>query len=166
MKTKILLFATISTLAVITYSCKKDDKMVPVQFLLTDNPTELDAVNVHIKGMQVKMSNQTWIDINTKDTTVNLLDFQNGVTEVMAQDTIPAGVLQEVRFILGTDNTVETNGTTYDLVTPSAAESGLKVKIDKSLNESLNTFVLDFDAAQSVREENGGYKLYPVIRLK
>jgi hypothetical protein len=55
----------------------------------------------------------------------------------------------------------------YPLTTPSAQESGLKVKIDKDLGLDINTFVLDFDAAASVKlQGNGVYKLLPVIRLK
>jgi hypothetical protein len=61
---------------------------------------------------------------------------------------------------------VGVDGQVYPLETPSAESSGLKVKIDKELNETLNTFTLDFDAALSVKEENGNYKLMPVIKLK
>ena len=166
MKTKILFFSGLSALALLVFSCNKEKNTVPIRILLTDNPTNYDAVNIHIKGMQVKMNNETWIDINAKDTTVNQLDLQNGVTEVIAQDSIPAGVLKEIRFILAEDNNVVVNGTPYPLETPSAGESGLKIKIDQTLEETLNTFILDFDAALSVKEETSGYKLYPVIRVK
>lgn len=165
MKTKILFFAGICSLAVLAYSCSKDKNTVPIRILLTDNPTNYDEVNIHIVGMQVKVSNETWIDITTKDTTLNLLDYQNGVTELIAQDSIPDGILKEVRFILGDDNNIVVGGVTHPLVTPSAASSGLKIKIDKNLEETMNTFVLDFDAAQSVKEEPDGYKLYPVIKV-
>jgi hypothetical protein len=123
---------------------------------------------VHIKGIQVKINQDSaaWITIQSKDTVVNLLDLQNGVTMLLAQDNIPDGVLKEVRFILGPDNIVGVDGQVYPLETPSAESSGLKVKIDKELNETLNTFTLDFDAALSVKEENGNYKLMPVIKLK
>ena len=70
-----------------------------------------------------------------------------------------------MRFVLGSDNTVLVDGISHDLQTPSAESSGLKIKIDKALNETLNTFTLDFDAALSVKEEAGNYKLEPVIRL-
>jgi hypothetical protein len=166
MKTKMLLFKGLCLCTLFIYACKKENNKVPVQILLTDNPADYEAVNIHIKGMQVKINDETWQTIQTKDTTVNLLDLQNGITEVIAQDELPDGVLKEVRFILGTDNTIEVNGESHPLETPSAAESGLKIKIEKELNETLNTFVLDFDAGESVKEEPNGYKLYPVIRLK
>jgi hypothetical protein len=170
MKTKLLLIGSFSLLllSISFIACKKDSKTVPVQLLLTDNPIDYDEVNIHIVGMQVKMNSDDagWTTIDSKDTTVNLLDFQNGVTLVIAQDEIPEGVLKEVRFILGSDNTVVVDGISHDLQTPSAESSGLKIKIDKALNETLNTFVLDFDAALSVKEDAGNYMLDPVIKLK
>jgi hypothetical protein len=167
MKTKqLFLIAAIFTLPFI-YSCKKEIKTSPVQFYLTDNPTVYDSVNIHIKGIEVNILHDTsaWISINTKDTIVNLLDLQNGITVLLADDVVPQGVLKEVRFILGNGNYVVVNGTPYPMQTPSAETSGLKIKINKNLNEVFNAFILDFDAAQSIIEENGGYKLEPVIRL-
>jgi hypothetical protein len=169
MKTRNMLFLSIAILS-ITFmpSCKKDSKSAPVQFLLTDKPASFDSVNVHIVGMEVQINHDTesWISIHTKDSVYNLLDLQNGITSVIAQDTIPGGVLQEVRFILGDGNKVVLNGVSYPLATPSAEESGLKVKIGKALNETLNTFTLDFNASLSIMQENGAYKLQPVIQMR
>ncbi len=169
MKTKFALGTAVLFLAVLSIlSCKKETKTAPIQFLLVDKPATYDSVNVHIVGMQVQINHDTaaWITINTKDSIYDLLDLQNGITTVIAQDTVPVGVLQQVRFILGDNNTVVVNGTSYPLETPSADNSGLKVKIGRVLAETLNTFTLDFDAALSVNEENGVYKLHPVIQLR
>ncbi|HEV8508000.1 MAG TPA: DUF4382 domain-containing protein [Chitinophagaceae bacterium] len=169
MKTRSILVVLSLFLAIIAISsCKKESKTAPVQFLLTDKPADYDSVNVHIVAIEVQINhdNDSWIPINTKDSIYNLLDLQNGITTLIAQDTIPAGVLQEVRFILGDGNKVVVNGVSYPLATPSAEESGLKVKIGQSLNETLNTFTLDFVAAGSIAIENGEYKLHPVIQLK
>src|SRR5689334_11536905 len=104
MKTKLFVSA-LFVLAISFIACKKDSKTVPLQILLTDNPTDYDAVNIHIVDMKVKMNNdEGWIDIDAKDTTVNLLDLQDGVTKIIAQDEVPESVLKEVRFILGDDN--------------------------------------------------------------
>src|SRR5215216_4412111 len=134
MKTKLLLAVAFFGIFVLV-SCKKDNKTVPVQILLTDNPDTYTAVNIHIKEIKVKINNDDtgWIHIDSKDTTINLLDLQNGITSVIAQDNLPEGVLQEVRFILGDDNTIVDNGVTYPLQTPSAEDSGLKIKINKQL---------------------------------
>ena len=169
MKTKNIFFILIALFCILFMpSCKKDNKSAPVQFLLTDRPASFDSVNVHIVGMEVQINHDTdsWISIHTKDSIYNLLDLQNGIASVIAQDTIPGGVLQEVRFILGDGNKVVLNGVSYPLDTPSAEESGLKVKIGKALNETLNTFTLDFDASLSIMLENGAYKLHPVIQVR
>ena len=168
MKT-IRVLASMLGFSILILSCSKENnKTVPVQFLLTDNPVAYDSVNVHISEMKVKMHDDStsWIDVNAKDTTINLLDLQNGVTMVIAQADIPDGILKEVRFILDSDSYVVVDGVSHELETPSAEHSGLKIKIDKELGDNLNTFTLDFDAAESVKEVNGSYKLHPVIRLK
>ena len=169
MKTKNILFLTaILVSCVCILSCKKDSKTAPVQILLTDKPVAFDSVNVHIVSVEVQIDhdNAAWIPIHTKDSIYNLLDLQNGISAVIAQDTIPAGVLQQVRFILGDGNKVVVNGAAYPVATPSAEESGLKIKISKALNETLNTFTLDFDASLSITQENGDYKLHPVIQVR
>jgi|SRR5689334_17385021 len=169
MKTRGPVFVITLFLAVISISsCKKENRTAPVRFLLTDKPAAFDSVNVHIVGITVQINhdNESWIPIHTKDSIYNLLDLQNGIATLIAQDTIPSGVLQEVRFILGDGNKVVANGVSYPLATPSAEESGLKIKIGQALNETLNSFTLDFNAALSINEVNGTYQLHPVIQLR
>lgn len=159
--------ATIA-LGALLFSCSKDARQVPVQIMLTDNPTAFDEVNVEITGIRVNLARDTgsWVSLNTKAGVYNLLKLQNGIMDTLATGTAPEGTLKEVRFVLGSKNSVKVNGVSSPLVIPSGAESGLKVKIDKDLKKTLNTFVLDFDAALSIKEESDGYKLRPVIRLK
>lgn len=167
MKTKLLSLAALAG-TLLLFSCQKEDRTVPVQILLTDNPVAYDSVNVDIREVQLKIAgyDSSWISVDTKDSVYNLLDLQNGVTTQLAVDEVPEGFLKEVRFVLGPNNSVVVEGKSYPMQTPSAEESGLKVKIDKQLQSTLNTFTLDFDAALSVREENGTYRLSPVIKLK
>ena len=167
MKTKLFVSALLLCSTALYFSWKKDTS-VPVQILLTDQPAAYDEVNVEIVGMRVKTSKDTsgWIDIQVNPGVYNLLTLRNGVTTELAKGELPDAVLKEVRFILGSNNSVKVNGQSFPLETPSAEDSGLKVKIEKDLQQTLNTFVLDFDAALSVKEENGGYKLKPVIKLK
>ena len=58
MKTRFIFIATICILSISVsiIACKKSNKTVPVQFVLTDKPTTLDEVNIHIVGMQVKIN--------------------------------------------------------------------------------------------------------------
>lgn len=168
MKTSFSILTLVLGASALLLSCTKAEKTVPIKLLLTDNPTSYDSVNIHLTAIKVKMNTDQdqWTNIKSKDTTINLLDLQNGINMVLSEDNVPAGNLKEVRFILGEGNYVVVNGIRHDMSTPSAETAGLKIKIDKDLNETLNTFTLDFDAALSVQEQNGTYKLMPVIKLK
>ncbi len=150
-------------------ACKKDTDQTTLKIRLTDGPGDYQQVNVDIREIRVKTSNDTaqWILLQTNAGIYNLLDFQNGIDTLIAVGPVPTDTLKEVRFILGPDNSVMVDSVLYPLTTPSAQESGLKVKIDKHLGLDINTFVLDFDAEASVKlQGNGEYKLHPVIRLK
>lgn len=87
----------------------------------------------------------------------DLLTLRNSITTKLATGELPDAILKEVRFILGPNNSVVVEDVVYPLTATSAEEAGLKVKIDKDLQETPNTFTLDFDAALSIKEENGGY---------
>ena len=167
MKTKFFVGALLAFASLLYVSCTKDNA-VPVKILLTDQPAAYDKVNVHIIGLRVKTSQDEsrWIDLDVNEGVYDLLTLRDGITTELASGELPDAILKEVRFILGTNNSVVIDDVTYPLVAPSAEDAGLKVKIDKDLQETLNTFTLDFDAALSVKEENGGYKLHPVIKLK
>lgn len=151
-------------------ACNKDDKdTVTLNIRLTDGPGDYQQVNVDIQEVRVKSASDTsqWVTLTTNAGVYNLLDFQNGVDTLLATGTVSSDVLKEVRFVLGNDNSVMVDSTIYPLQTPSAQQSGLKIKIDKSLNLDINTLVLDFDAEQSIVETgNGGFILKPVIKIK
>lgn len=87
---------------------------------------------------------------------------------VLADDEIPSGRINQIRLILGDDNTVVIDGQTFPLSTPSAQQSGLKLNVNQELEGGiLYEYILDFDADKSiVRQGNGGYSLKPVIRVE
>ncbi len=178
---KTLLFAcSLAVFALV--SCKKNnEKTSTLQIRLTDAPTSLEEVNVEIKEVEVKIRETTretpatgaipetegWVKMETNGRVYNLLELQNGVNEVLATVDLPTGVVEEIRLILGTNNSVRENGVESPLVIPSGSTSGLKIKVDKALNASLETITIDFDAALSVKKEGDrDFKLRPVIRLK
>jgi hypothetical protein len=153
-------------------ACNKDDNSGPVtlNIRLTDGPGDYQQVNVDIIEVRIKTSDDTsqWITLNTYAGIYDLLQLQNGVDTLLVTDTLAVPVLlKEVRFILGDANSVMVDSVIYPLTTPSAQQSGLKIKVDKDLNHDINTLVFDFDAAQSVHETgNGTYMLKPVIKVK
>ena len=125
-------------------------------------------VNVDIKEVRVNFRDDStgWVSLNTNAKIYNLLGLQNGVDTLLATGTVQTGIVKEIRLILGSNNTIVDAGVTYPLTIPSGSESGLKIKVNKQLNATLETLIVDFDANLSIRLEPGGYKLRPVLRIK
>lgn len=97
-----------------------------------------------------------------------MLDLTGGISALLADNEIPAGYLSQIRLILGENNTIVKNGTTYNLTTPSAQQSGLKVKVNQQLvNNGNYNFLIDFDVDSSIVEagNSGNYILKPVLRV-
>jgi hypothetical protein len=170
-----VILAMLLTSSAFLISCSKDEvsnDTTTFHLRLTDAPTALDSVFIDIEEIKVKMqgdssgSDSGWTTLNTNAGIYNLLELQNGVDTLLAVGTLPTGTLRQVRFILGTENRIVNAGVSYPLTIPSGAESGLKIMINKNLNASLETLLLDFDAALSVHEEQDGFKLRPVIKIK
>lgn len=152
----------------------KSDPTISVR--LVDAPGDFKAVNVEIVDVMVKMNDDSdndggWISLNAENGTVNLLDFTGGFSKVLVDRfPIPAGKLSQMRLVLGDGNTIviesETGEAEYELKTPSAQQSGLKVKINMVLEEGYTyDFVLDFDVEKSIvmAGNSGNIILKPVL---
>ena len=169
-----ILAAILLAISIAFISCKKDNNTEGSSTLnvrLTDAPTVYEEVNVDIREVKVKFSddslNTSWVTLNTFPGIYRLLDLQNGVDTLLATGTFPFSTIKEIRFVLGPNNTIKDAGVVYPLTIPSGSESGLKLKISHALNKTLETIIIDFDAALSVAKEGtGDYKLRPVLRIK
>ncbi len=171
MKTKNLLIALILMVSIFAiYSCKKDmsSGTSTLQVRLTDAPAAYDQVNVDIKEVRVNFRDDStgWVSLNTNAGIYDLLKLQNGVDTLLATGTVQTGIVKEIRLILGLNNTVVVGGVSYPLTIPSGSESGLKIKVSKALNATLDSLTIDFDAALSINLEPNGYKLRPVLKIK
>jgi hypothetical protein len=185
---KIILLTT-AVSALFLGACSKSKDNSTLQIRLTDAPTSLEEVNVEIREVEVRLVEPTreteptrentqeptrinenfegWVRLETNSRVYNLLELQNGATAELASASIPRGTVTEIRFVLGTNNSIRENGVTYPLEIPSGSSSGLKIKVDKQLNAEFETLTIDFDAAMSVKKEGtGDFKLRPVLRLK
>lgn len=168
MKQYLFLPLMAAALCSVMASCQKNESTPVLRVRLTDAPTALDAVNVDLKQVTVKMEGDTsrWIALPTKAGIYNLLGLQNGVDTLIAEGQMGEGAIKEIRLVLGSDNSVVANGSTFPLTIPSGSESGLKIKVGKQIRNNLDSLLIDFDAALSVRQESNGYKLRPVLRIK
>jgi len=163
----VLAIAVISSTVFI--ACNKESRTSTLQVRLTDAPADWAEVNIDLKQVKVNFWDDStgWVSLETKDTIYNLLGLQNGLDTLIAQGTFPTNTVREIRLVLGENNTIKTTGgQVYHLTIPSGSESGLKIKVNKKLNATIETVVLDFEAGASVTEEQDGFKLRPVITVK
>lgn len=168
--------------ALLLSSCKKDSNnsnaqgMSTLKFRLTDAPGDYDAVYVDVQEVRVHVGDedttstgsQGWYTLsNVQPGIYDLLDFQNGLDTLIAEDDVPSGNLSQIRLVLGSDNSVVIDSVSYPLKTPSAQQSGLKLNVHYTLEPGLiYKFYLDFDASKSIVEQgNGDYLLKPVIHV-
>ncbi|MNK67754.1 hypothetical protein D3C87_870980 [compost metagenome] len=177
LKFRIFLLASLSTL--LLASCSSSDsndgsQTSKVSVRMTDAPGDYDQVNVEVLDVKIKSTSETgedgWVSIgNIKPGIYNLLDLTGGVNVLLADNEVPSGYLGQMRLILGDKNTVVKDGVTYPLKTPSAQQSGLKLKINQTLTAGATyDFLLDFDVEHSIVVEagnSGNFNLHPVIRV-
>lgn len=153
---------------------------------LTDAPADLKEVNINVQGLRIHYTpasdtadtsasdttgddeDGNWIDLPVEPMTINLLELQNGVDTLLASAELDPGIYNELRLMLGGDNTVMTaDSSIYDLKVPSGQSSGYKIKFKTELEagEEIDV-VVDFDASRSVHKagRSGKYILKPVLR--
>jgi len=164
------LFISAGIISLLIISCKKETTgSSTLRIRMTDAPTELDEVNVDLQQVNIKFAKDTnsWVNMKTVAGVYNLLGLQNGLDTLIAEGTFSHGDdVKEIRLVLGPANSVKEAGTLYPLTIPSGSQSGLKIKVNKTLSTSLDSLLIDFDAALSIQKETDGYKLRPVIKLK
>lgn len=169
MKTKIFLLAVVS---IIFSACKKADtdahkesEPTPYYVRMTDAPGPYTAVNIDIQKVEITGPGGA-VTLNTQTGIYDLLKLSNGTDTLIATGSLNMARVSQIRFILGSNNSVAVGGSVFPLTIPSGGESGLKLNVHHVLQPGVAYYVLlDFDANQSVvRSGNGMYHLKPVIR--
>ena len=165
---KKLLILTTILLAALLSSCKDSNTANTnrVNIRMTDSPGAYDAIFLSVKEVRVLTPHgESTMQV---DADFDILKFRMGKDTLLASQDIPGGKIDEVRIVLNDiGNKVVIDGIPYNLTTPSAHSSGLKLKINEELTDGLEyTLKLDFGAAKSiVRTGNNKYILKPVIRV-
>lgn len=172
----------LAALSVFAFSCNQDDENgisegnARVNVFLVDAPADYDAVWVEVLGVQILPKGQNedngtaWINVGNNaadDNMINLLELVGGNAANLGEVEVPAGEISQIRLILGNNNYLMKGEQRIDLKTPSAQQSGLKIKIDKPLMAGISyDLILDFDAGKSIVKagNSGQYILKPVLR--
>lgn len=149
-------------------SCKKDatTSNYPYNVRMTDAPGPYDAVYIDLQGVEITGNNGKAVLLNVNSGIYNLLNFTNGADTLISYGNLEDATVQQIRLILGSNNTVVIDGVNYPLSTPSAEQSGLKLQVHQTLQQGVQySVLLDFNANKSIVDlGNGNYKLKPVIR--
>jgi hypothetical protein len=165
---KITLALCIIMLGLFMNSCKKESakSTYPYSVRMTDGPGPYNAVFIDLQGVEITGDNGQTVLLNAHPGIYNLLNFSNGIDTLIATGSLENSGVQQIRLILGTNNSVVVNNVSYPLSTPSADQSGLKLQVHQTLQAGVMYYVLlDFDANKSIVDMgNGTYKLKPVIR--
>ncbi len=169
MKSRNVLFLLLAAVPMLMMvSCKKEAaNSSTVKFKLTDAPGAYDAVNIDIRGIEVYSEGQGWVTFNSNLGVVNLLDYMNGHTTLLAEGNIEAGTVSAAHLIIGTNNSVVIDGVSYPLQSSAALQAGLSVNLNNQLQAGETyEWTIDFDAAQSIQASSqGSYTLIPTLHL-
>lgn len=166
---KLLIIIVLVAATLYLNSCNKDDANssdYSYQVRMTDAPGPYQEVNIDLIGVEITNGSNSVVALNVTPGIYNLLTLSNGVDALIATSTLKDVKVNQIRLILGTNNTVKVNNVVYPLETPSADQSGLKLNVNQTLEANVvNSILIDFDANQSiVSTGNGTYKLKPVLR--
>ena len=171
------LFAFFLLISLLLFNCndrETDNETARVQLVLVDAPGDYEEVNVEIIDIQYNSSEgekgwKSFTPENGYPIQVDLTKLIAGNDLLLTDEIIPAGTFKQIRLILSDNNTLLLEGETtpVHLDTPSAEQSGLKIKLDENLEGGYSyTFILDWDVQRSVVKagNSGKYILKPVIR--
>ena len=155
---KMNLLIGILTLFIVGCSDNDGQGFASISVKLVDGPGDFDAVKVEVIDVMYKQTNDDdddsgWESLNAENTgIINLMELTGGNNVVLVEDfAIPAGELEQMRLVLGENNTVHIGESSYPLKTPSGQQSGLKIKVNETLEENITyTFIFDFMVDQSI----------------
>ncbi|BDG09568.1 DUF4382 domain-containing protein [Anaeromyxobacter paludicola] len=138
---------------------------------LVDAPGDYLHVSLDVQTIEIQSGTSGWIVLGHPNKVIDLLALVNGLSEELANGaSLPAGHYDQMRLVLGTDNTVTlSDGSVVALKVPSGSQSGLKfpVSFDVAAGTTKDVFI-DFDAHKSIfvheAGRSGKYLLRPVVR--
>lgn len=154
-----------------------------LQLSMIDDVGCYEKVLVTVEKVRVQKSSTAsetdggWTDILPPGgpVKVDLMNLTNGTLVDLGAASVDAGTYSQLRLVLAdNDKTPNANqlvligGATVPLTTPSAQQSGLKIKTDFTVAaNTTNPMLLDFDACKSIVKagNSGQYILKPVVRL-
>jgi hypothetical protein len=156
----------------------------PLRVSLTDAPSCYENVFVTVEKVRVHKADSAgdgesgWEEIVPPNgpVKIDLLNLTNGEIADLGTAQVDVGSYTQLRLVLAENSTADPlansvkpiGGTLQPLKTPSAQQSGLKIRADFAVSTTRTAdMLLDFDACKSVvyAGNSGQYILKPVVRL-
>lgn len=184
------LIAFMLLLAAVACNNSDSTETATISVKLVDDPGDFEHVFVEVIDVMVKYEDDSdeneegeeseddsesgWQSLGVIEPGVyDLLELTGGLSlQLVDEEPIEAGVIQQIRLVLGENNSIVLEGEENEeeslpLRTPSAQQSGLKVMVNQEILPGFNyDFILDFDADESIvfAGNSGNINLKPVLR--
>lgn len=185
MKRLILITALILSL-LIAYGCDREDNLSGSNNQITNldpmnngaqarikitafdapAPEGIEKVLLNIIEVSIHSEENGWEILSDADTTIDFLELVNGVTVVLADDSIPVGAYDQIRLLLADNNWLVIDSTEHALTVPSGLTSGVKLHYEDTVTagEFVNLYV-DFDLSKGIVTGHDKYLLHPSFNI-
>ncbi|WP_158855888.1 DUF4382 domain-containing protein [Lunatibacter salilacus] len=150
------------------------DNKALINVLLIDAPGDFDEVWVEVLGVEVLpagsrgLENGEWVFLpyTPADKTVRLTDLVGSQRLLLGRKEVPAGIVTQVRLLLGDTHYFIKNGERFPLQLANNIENFLTMNLQSNAaaNFALDIYI-DFDLASSVKPgASDTFVLEPVLR--
>ena len=152
-------------------------KFASFKLAITDAPVDgASKVVVEFTSVTLKPASGGELEFELDEPmSIDLLDLQGTLSEVLIEETIEAGDYNWIRLGVNAelDGTLDSyiefeDGNSYELYIPSGAETGLKLNRGfTAAADGTVDLTIDFDLRKSITDPQGqdGYKLRPTLRI-
>jgi hypothetical protein len=139
-----------------------------LRVLITDKPFPYDFIEtaiVSIVQVEVRAASENEEDESgfltvfesSEGKEFNLLELQNGKTDILADTTVPVGSYDQIRFIIEWGQVTLSDGRAYPLNVPSGTTSGIKLRVEFEVTGTGETTLLvDCDLAKAFHQVPSG----------
>ncbi len=87
---------------------------------------------------------------DSEGTEFNLIELQNGETDLLAEAEVPVGTYTQMRLVISSGQVTLTNDETFNLTVPSGSTSGIKLNATFEVTEGqITQLLMDFDLSRA-----------------